>query len=49
MTPVENDKTFAKDAKNAQDLNNFFLNTVKNQKISECEELTPSLKNYDIR
>ena len=49
MTPVENDKTFTKDAKNAQDLNNFFLNTVKNQKISECEELTPSLKNYDIR
>ena len=42
-------KPLQKMLKNTQDLNTFFLNTVKNQKISECEELTPSLKNYDIR
>ena len=41
MTPAENDKVFAKDAKNTQDLNTFFLHTVKNLKSPECEEVNP--------
>ena len=41
MKLVENDKVLTKDAKNAQDLNTFFLNTVKNLKIPECEEVNP--------
>ena len=41
MKPVENEKVLTKDAKNAQDLNTFFLNTIKNLKIPECEEVNP--------
>ena len=37
MKPVENEKVLTKDAKNAQDLNTFFLNAAKNLKIPECE------------
>ena len=41
MTFAENDKVFAKDAKDAQDLNTFFLHIIKNLKIPECEEVYP--------
>ena len=41
MKPIENEKVLTKDAKNAQDLNTFFLNAAKNLKIPECEEANP--------
>ena len=36
---AESDKTFTKEAKNAENLNTFFTNAVKNLKIPECEEV----------
>ena len=41
---VGSDKIFIKDAKNAENLNNFFSNTAKNLKIPECEEIKPFAK-----
>ena len=38
---VESDKIFTKDAKNGENLNTFCLNTVKNLKIPDCEEVIP--------
>ena len=38
---LERDKFLTKHAKNAENLNNFFSNTVKNLKIPECEDINP--------
>ena len=38
---VESDKIFTKDAKNAEDLNTIFLNTVENCKIPDMDKSTP--------
>ena len=41
ITLAESDEIFTKDAKNAENLNTFCLNTVKNLKIPDCEEVIP--------
>ena len=43
---VESDKIFTKDAENAESLNIFFLNTVKNRRSAGCKEVNPLLKSY---
>ena len=43
---VESDKIFTKDAENAESLNIFFLNTVKNRRSAGCKEVNPLLESY---
>lgn len=41
ITPVEGDKIFKQGARNAEILNTFFTNPVKNLNIPEFEEVDP--------